>query len=324
MPVSARALSIGMVLIATGMWGAAGLFVHELLAAGLSSIQVVYYANALSLLVFLTGLLIWAPRRLRVPLRALPALLPVALLSGGLTFVLYARAVELTTVSLAILLNFTAPAWVTLLAWRLLREPVTRDRLLGLAAAFGGCALLVRVYDPAAISLNLLGIGVGLGAGLSWALYQVLGKRVLESHHPLTLCVYSCAASSIALLPFQPAPFAVPIPSSAWIWMAAFIFGASVLAPILFNTALRDLPAGIVSLLALAELLVGVMLGVVVLRDPFDLPQIAGAILLCLSVFSLRQSEPIDPSAPIVSVAADHTRAPSGRIAASCPVAPPD
>ena len=292
------AAGIFQVLAATTLWGAAGLVIHELIAAGLAPLQVVYYSAALSGILLGGALLLFAPRYLYVPRRALPELLLVAFLSSGLSFILYTLAIDLVGVSLATLLNFTAPAWVALLAWRVLGEKVGRGRVLGLAGALAGCVLLVRLYDPGSIRIGLLGAAAGLGSALAWAGYQVFGKRVLRRHHPLTLTAYSAATAALVLLPLQPAPLPTGLGAEAWPWLVGFVLGPSLIGPVLFNVGLRALEAGPVSLLAITQLVVGVLLGVVVAHDTLELPQLVGALLVGASVLSLRPAAPLDPFGP--------------------------
>src|SRR5439155_22766755 len=109
--------------------------------------------------------------------RALPGVLLVGVVGGSVGFILYVNAVGLTSVSLATLLLYTSPAWVALLGWRFLGEAVTRRRLVAVGQAFLGCALAARVYDPAGLRLDLLGVLLGLASGLCWALWNVFGKQ---------------------------------------------------------------------------------------------------------------------------------------------------
>src|SRR5438270_159857 len=88
-----------------------------------------------------------APLGARPP-AALPGVLLVGVLGGSVGFVCYTNAVALTSVSLATLLLYTSPAWVTLLGWRFLHEVVTPRRLVAVGVAFLGCVLAARVYDP--------------------------------------------------------------------------------------------------------------------------------------------------------------------------------
>ena len=84
-------------------------------------------------------------------------------------------------ISLATLLTSTHPVWTTLLTWRFLGEPTDRRRVLAVAAALVGCALIARVYDPGGLRANLLGIAFGLASDhvAARTLLAVAGGMVL-------------------------------------------------------------------------------------------------------------------------------------------------
>src|SRR5207245_2549959 len=82
---------------------------------------------------------------------------------------------------------YTAPAWVVLLAWRFLGEPLGWRRLLAVGGAFVGCGLMARAYDPGALVGSWLGIALGLASGLGFAAYNVLSKHALADRRPLAV-----------------------------------------------------------------------------------------------------------------------------------------
>ena len=298
MPAGSTARGTFMVLLATTLWGVGGLFLHQLFELGLSPVQVAFYSSALAAVTLLVGLLAFAPRQLLLKPRELPLLLALGLLGEGPSFVLYATAVALSGVGTAMLLNYTAPAWVALLAWRFLGEPLDKRRVVALGATLVGCALVARVYDAQALRLSLPGVLAGLGSGLSWAVFQVLGKRALEVHHPLTVSAFTAGAAALALLPLQSAPLPLAIGAATWPWLAAFVLGPNVVAPVLFTAGLRTLLAGLASLLSIWELVIAVLLGVVLLGESLELPQVAGAALLAISVLALGAVAASEPPAP--------------------------
>jgi len=285
-----------LVLVAATLWGSAGLFVRELVDLGLSPLQVVYYANGLGFLALLGGLALRAPRYLRVSWRMLLLIVVTGVVGGRVSFVCWASAIALSGVSLTTLLTATAPAWVTLLAWRWLGEPVGRRRLLVLGAAVLGCGLVARAYDPAALRATLAGVLFGLGSGFTYGLYTVLGKRVLEAQHPVTVTVYSLGGAAFLLLPLQAAPLPTALPAGAWPWLALFVGADILLGPLAYYAGLRTLPAGVVGLLTLWEPIVGVLAGVLALHEVLELPQVAGALLVVASGLALRPGERGDPS----------------------------
>jgi DME family drug/metabolite transporter len=277
-----------LVLIAATLWGLSGLFVRALVANQLSPLQVVYYANGIGFLVLLASLALVARRHLVVSLWALGGILLLGGIGNGLSFVCYTSAIALTGVSLATLLTSTHPAWTTLLAARFLGEPIGRRRVVAIAAALAGSALVARVYDPAALRANLVGVLFGLGAGLTYAVYNIVGKRVLiGGTHPLTVSLYSLGGAALVLLPLQSAPLPFGVAAPAWPWLLVFVLAQILVGPIIFNLGLKSLQAGVVSLLASWELVVAVLLGVLALGESLDLPQAVGALLVAGSILSL-------------------------------------
>jgi len=276
-----------LVLMSATLWGISGYMVHFLVLYGLSPVQVVYYANGIGAILFVIGLAPWGGRYLAAPWRALPGLLALGVIGGGMSFLLFTSGIALIGVSLTTLLTSTHPTWTTLLAWRFLGEPVDRRRLMAIAAALIGSALVARVDDPGALQANLIGLLFGLGSGVTYAIYNVLGKHVLAGSHPLTVTFYMLTGSALALLAFQPAPLPIGIAPQAVPWLVAFIAAEVVVGPVLYNVGLRVMSAGSVSVIATWELVVGVCLGVLALGEPLDLPQAGGALLVAGSVFIL-------------------------------------
>src|SRR5439155_22046527 len=182
-----------------------------------------YYANGIGAILFVIGLAPRGGRYLAAPWRALPGLLALGVIGGGMSFLFFTSGIALIGVSLTTLLTSTHPTWTTLLAWRFLGEPVDRRRLAAIAAALAGSGLVARVYDPGALQTNLAGLLFGLGSGVTYAIYNVLGKHVLGESHPLTVTFYMLAGSALALLAFQPAPLPFGMPAPAVPWLAAFI-----------------------------------------------------------------------------------------------------
>ena len=97
----------------------------------------------------------------------------------ALTVLLFALANRLTTAASAIFLQATAPAWLMLLAPRLLGEPVRpRDVWVGAATAVGmGLALFDRPPATALATNPLLGNVLAATTGLTWALTVVAIRR---------------------------------------------------------------------------------------------------------------------------------------------------
>jgi drug/metabolite transporter (DMT)-like permease len=115
---------------------------------------------------------------------------------------LYLVAIGRMPVSIALLLEFTAPLLVAL--WvRLVRHDDVHSRIwVALALCLGGLAMVAEIWD----GLTLDGVGL-LAAGASavaLATYYLLGERALAAHGPVSLAAISFSAASVLWAIVQP------------------------------------------------------------------------------------------------------------------------
>ena len=102
----------------------------------------------------------------------------------------------------AILVPGLIPVLTTLLAWRVFgQRPGVR---VGAGFAIALCGLVV-VVDPAGAvsSRRLAGDLILVGAAVSWAIYTILGPKLIARSDPLVATTYASAAGALLLLPFS-------------------------------------------------------------------------------------------------------------------------
>lgn len=180
-----------------------------------------------------------------------------ALAVGGAyaaTMVLYVAANKLTTAANTIFLQSTAPAYLLLLAPRILGEPLRRRDVLFAGALAVGSVLFFLGGDAASPTAPdpLRGNALAAVCGLTWAL-TILGLRRLEregSGAAGAVALGNVVAAAVAL------PGAVPVVEIA-ARDAAVVAYLGVfqiaLAYVFMTRAVRSLPAFEVSLLLLFE-----------------------------------------------------------------------
>ena len=88
------------------------------------------------------------------------------------------------SLSAAAILLYTSPIWVTLLSALLFYEKLTAAKLAALCMAFGGCVLVSGLGGG---GLTLRGLLLGLGAGLGYGLYSILGSIALRRYSAFTV-----------------------------------------------------------------------------------------------------------------------------------------
>lgn len=105
----------------------------------------------------------------------------------------------------ASIITTTMPMWVMLLAWLILKEPITSKKIGGIALGAAGAIILVysglhngiRGNNPVAGDLMVF------GAQLSYALYLTFYKNFIRKYSLVTLMKWMFLFASIGLLPFS-------------------------------------------------------------------------------------------------------------------------
>jgi len=123
----------------------------------------------------------------------------------ALGWALLFRSMKLITIANAVLLNYTAPIFVALLAPLVLKEKLEKSTLLALAISVAGIGVIsyqqnLQISDPD--GFNTLGVILGLLAGLAYAGFIIVSKRALSSFSSQVVAFYSYSVASIFLLPF--------------------------------------------------------------------------------------------------------------------------
>lgn len=123
----------------------------------------------------------------------------------ALGWALLFHSMKLIAIANAVLLNYMAPIFVALLAPLVLKEKLEKSTLLALAISVAGIAVIshqqnLQISDPD--GFNLLGIILGLLAGLAYAGFVIVSKKALSSFSSLVVAFFSYCVASICLLPF--------------------------------------------------------------------------------------------------------------------------
>lgn len=175
----------------------------------------------------------------------------------------------------------SAPALAGALAFAVDRVPLTRRWAGCTALAIAGVLLLVLSGAEARVSAA--GVLLALGAGLSYAVYTLASKRLLDAGHaPEEVMARGFGAAALLLAPVLVLAGGEDLLSGGGIAMAVYL-GAipTAFAYVLFARGLRHLGAGETATLTLAEPLTAAALGALVLGErPGALAAVGAALVL--------------------------------------------
>lgn len=279
-----------LILLAGCFWGSMGIFVRRLGSYGFTSAQIVCIRVTLAAVCFCAVLGVKDRVGFRLSLKDLPLFLGLGFGSILLFTVCYFTAITMMPLSTAAILLYTSPIWIMLMSVLFFREKLNRRKLLALALAFAGCILVSGISGEGITPAGLL---IGLGSGLGYGLYSILGTVALRKHSPYAVTAWSflfAAAGSwgicgpadiIAKFSSAPQPVSLGLLCCLTALVTAVIpFGA-------YTLGLRTVEASRAGILATIEPMVATLVGMLFFSEPLTLLSGAGIVLILFSVVLL-------------------------------------
>lgn len=283
-----------LILIISGsiLWGLIGIFVKALQDAGLTSMEIVAIRAASASLILFTWISITDRGLLRVKTGDLKYFAATGLLSMAFFNWCYFTAIEEASISVAVVLLYTAPAFVIVISGIFYREEITPGKIKALLLITAGCSLIAGITPGEGISISIKGLIAGLGSGLGYALYPVLAKSAVRRYSPVTITAYTFLFTAVFLVPFSGVYKSTELLNSTGVLLYSAGLGLlpTALAYILYTQGLKNVEAGKAAIVSTIEPVVAIMSGVFLFGERMTFLQICGACLIIFSLFILRGS----------------------------------
>ena len=185
---------------AAALWGLIGLFVKAIAAQGFSSMQIVAL-RAMASASCITLVMLWKGLgQLRIALRDIWMFIGTGILSLVFFNFCYFNCIQSSSLAVAALLLYTAPAFVMLMSLLFFGERFTAKKGLALVCTFIGCGFVTGAFDGG-LNLTLSGLLYGLGSGFGYALYSIFGKYAVQKYSSLTITAYTFYFALLAAVP---------------------------------------------------------------------------------------------------------------------------
>ena len=199
----------------------------------------------------------------------------VAAYSGGI------YAIQNTSVANAMLLFATAPFMAAVLGWLVLREPVRAATWIAIAVALGG--ILIMVSDKTG-DVAVQGSLAALGSALGFAVFTVALRwgRSGEMLPSVFLSGLFAIVITFGICQFLKLSVVLSLQDgSVAMGMGVFQVGAGL---ILYTLGSRSLPAAELTLLSLAEVLLGPLWVWLFLNETASLNTLVGGAVLLMAI----------------------------------------
>jgi DME family drug/metabolite transporter len=115
----------------------------------------------------------------------------------------YYLAVQKSTVSLAITVQYIAPIWVLLYMVMRGKEKATVQKTVAALVAMVGTALAIGVFQSD-VRLNMIGVAAASLASFAFAFYNIAGPELVSRNHQLTVMFYALLSAAVMWLVVNP------------------------------------------------------------------------------------------------------------------------
>ncbi len=279
------------VLAAGAMWGTISIFIRHLDGAGLSALQVCLIRTLLAWLITGAFLAIRSPQLLSIRLRDCWYFIGTGVISYALFSTCYFMAVAMSQVSVAVMLLYTSPVFVTLLSAVIFHERMTRRKWLALVCTVTGCIFVAGVFQGH-LAVPLPALALGLASGFLYALYSIFGRFALSRYDPLTVTFYTFTFATAAMLPLGHPGYIFEVlmgDPSLWLWVTGIAVVCSVLPYFLYTAGLQYMESGKAAIMATIEPFVGSAVGIFFFAEPHGPLKLIGMALILGSVIILNK-----------------------------------
>lgn len=195
-----------------------------------------------------------------------------------------------TTVANSTLLANLAPIFVTLGAWALFRQRVTRTFLAGMLVAMAGAFVLVGPSFGAG-ERQLLGDALGVVTAMFYAAYMLAVKHLREARSTAHIMAASTAVTAIVLLPLALLSGETMLPATLAGW--ATLLGLALVCQSggqsLIAYAMAHLPASFSAVSLLLQPAMATFYAWVLLAEPAGPAQLAGGAVILAGIWLARR-----------------------------------
>lgn len=272
-----------LILIAGVLWGSMGLFVRTLNGEGLASMEIVGLRATVTAAALFLFLLVFDRKLLKIRWKDIWCFFGTGICSIVFFNYCYFKAITMTSLSVAAILLYTAPAIVMVLSYFLFGEKLTKRKLLALMMTFVGCVLVTGILTETG-SVSAGGILVGLGAGLGYALYSIFSRYALaKGYASLTITFYTfliAAIGSCFLADMGKVAQVATASAGSFIFCLAFGVLCTVLPYMTYTLGLQYVENGKASIIASVEPVTATLLGVLLFHEKLTLTGALGVVLV--------------------------------------------
>ena len=269
------------VVLGAACWGFIGVFNRILATTGITMGNRVLIRNFGSLLLMTVVFAVIHPQVFHIQKKHLPIFLGSGLIGVvGLGWT-YFSCQMMCSLAVAGILLYLAPSFVVIGSAILWKAPLTKRKIIALILALCGCALVSGIVGGE-VKISILGLLLGVGAGMCYASYTLFAHYGLSHYDSFTMIYWTFAVAGIASLLFLDAPAMLDTLSqrNGIIGALGLVVIATVLPYLFYTKGLEGVESGLASVIANVEPVVAALTGVIFFHEELNLWTVLGIVLV--------------------------------------------
>lgn len=283
-------IGTALIILAGCFWGSMGIFVRKLGTYGFGAIQIVSIRITLAALIFSLVLLVKDRRGFKISPKDIPLFLGLGF--GSILFftICYFTAITMMPLSTAAILLYTSPVWIMLMSIFFFHEKLDRRKLIALGLAFAGCVLVSGISGE---GMTVTGLLIGLGSGIGYGLYSILGKVALRKYSSYTVTTYTFIFAAVgSWIISRPADMMGKFSSTSDLgFLIFFCFLTALITAVIpflsYTLGLESVEASKAGIIATIEPMVATLIGIFVFAEKLTVMSGAGILLILAAVVIL-------------------------------------
>lgn len=282
-----KKMALLFVILAACMWGTLGVTVKILTGFGFSPVQMVVARLSISAILLGLFLLLTDKEKLYIKFKDIKWFFATGILSMLFFNTSYSAAVSLTSLSIAAVLLYTSPIFVTLFSVPVFKEKLTGRKVTAMLFSVFGCALVSGILTSSTSDLSVKGLVLGICAAVGYAFYGILARLLVKKYHPLTILFYTflfAAGGGLFVGDVKGIMEIVTEKNAVLPVLILIAFLCSVLPYILYTNALKYVEASKVAVTASIEPVVATILGVLFYKERVTISGIMGIVCVLFAI----------------------------------------
>ncbi len=275
-----------------------GIVAKMVMQNGLSEWRMLQVRTGGAFVLLLAYVLLTNYKSLKVKLSELPLLITYSVVGFALVQFGYFIAISRMHVSMALIIEFTAPIWIVLWIKFVRKSYVPKDMWTAVSLAFIGMLLLAQVWEG--MTLDTIGVIAAFLDAFALAIFFVLSERLAPTRSTYSLIVFGFGISSALLsiiFPIWNFPFSVftqamnlegPLENFSapgWTLILVIVILGTVIPYLCVLSGIKILSASTSSVIGMLEPVIAGIFAWIWIGESWNVIQLIGGAIVIIGIY---------------------------------------